>query len=70
LLDCDSLLANRKYLMNAETDPYREFEKALADVLIEEQFGIDRHSRLARARVAVDPRSFRYNEIVTRLSNF
>ena len=54
--------------MNNETDPYREFEKALADVLIEEQYGMDRHSRLAQARVAVDSRSFRYMEIVTRLS--
>lgn len=56
--------------MNNETDPYREFEKALADVLIEEQYSLDRHSRLARARFAVDSRSFRYMEIVTRLSKF
>ena len=56
--------------MNNEADPYREFERALADVLIEEHYGIDRHSRLARARIAVDSRSFRYMEIVTRLSTF
>jgi hypothetical protein len=47
-------------------DPYREFEEAMTDVLAEKQFGVARHTRLWKARGAVDRIDPRHKEAVYR----
>ena len=43
---------------------YEEFERALTDVLTEREYFLERRTRLARARAAVDKHDPRYWEAV------
>jgi hypothetical protein len=45
-------------------DPYREFEEALAAVLNETEYSLERRTRLAKARAAIDQKDPRYVEAV------
>jgi hypothetical protein len=50
--------------MNDDARLYREFEEALTEVLAEKQYSLDRRTRLAKARAAVDNRDPRYVDAV------
>jgi hypothetical protein len=49
-----------------DDDAYLEFERALSDVLAEEEYSLARRSRLARARANIKLDDPRYAEAVKR----
>lgn len=50
----------------SDDQKYREFEDALADVLAETQYSLNRRTRLAKARASVDKADPRYREALDR----
>ena len=52
--------------MSNDEGPYREFEEALAAVLTEKEYDLDRRHRLAKARRSVNPDDPRYRQALER----